>query len=175
MSDRADAPRRAVVVYESMWGNTKAVAEAVADGLGERVPVECLPVAEAPTRFDGEGLLLVVGGPTHAFSMTRQSTREDAARQGATGAGDLGIREWVERLEPAPGAVVVTFDTRVKMKMPFPGSAAHAAEKRLNKAGFTLAAPGETFWVVGSPGPLLDGEVDRARAWGEGLVAAAAG
>lgn len=171
MSNAADAPTSAVVVYESMWGNTKAIAEAVAEGLAERVPVEVFEVGDAPTSFDRPGLLLAVGGPTHAFSMTRLSTREDAARQGASGRSDLGIREWLERLEAVPGAVVVTFDTRITMKVPFPGSAAHAAEKRLVKAGYAIAAPRETFWVEGSPGPLLDGEVDRARAWGAGLVA----
>lgn len=164
--------QRAVVVYESMFGNTRAVAEAIAAGLADHVPVELLPVAEAPSRFPDDDLLLVIGGPTHAFSMTRQQTREDALRQGATGSPETGIREWIDTLEPAPRTAVATFCTRIDKKF-IPGSAAHSAQKQLRKAGFTIAAPGETFWVTDTPGPLVPGEVDRARAWGAGLAGSA--
>ena len=64
---------RAMVVVESMWGNTRAVAEAVASGLGEEVSV--VEVAQAPTQVPPEIDLLVVGGPTHAFSMISRGGR----------------------------------------------------------------------------------------------------
>jgi flavodoxin len=53
-----------LVVYESMWGNTKTVAEAVAEGIGRDVAV--VHVADAPVLVPSDVDLLVVGGPTHA-------------------------------------------------------------------------------------------------------------
>ena len=66
----------ALVVVESMWGNTRIVAEAVARGLGGGA--EVLDVQQAPSELPDDVGLLVVGGPTHAFSMSRD---QDAARR----------------------------------------------------------------------------------------------
>jgi flavodoxin len=55
-----------LVVFESMFGNTKVIADAVAEGLGRHLPVEQVEVAAAPTVIGGELELLVVGGPTHS-------------------------------------------------------------------------------------------------------------
>ena len=92
---------RALVVYESMFGNTRLVAEAVADGLSSVLDVDVVEVAAAPTSFD-DVELLVVGGPTHAFGMTRQRTRDDARRQAEQSGHEvvsmgIGMREWLER------------------------------------------------------------------------------
>src|SRR6188472_2874693 len=85
----------ALVVVESMWGNTRAVAEAVARGLGEEV--EVVEVQDAPTPLPDNVDLLVVGGPTHAFAMSRSTTRHDAVERGARGADEAhGIREWLD-------------------------------------------------------------------------------
>ena len=73
---------RALVVYESMFGNTKAVAYAVAKGVEKWVPVDVAEVSSAPTVLNEEISLLIVGGPTHAFGMSRESTRRDAATKG---------------------------------------------------------------------------------------------
>ena len=73
----------AVVVYESGWGNTKAIAKAVAEGLRERLRVEVFDVGDAPPAHQFDVEILVVGGPTHALGMSRPGTREDAARRGA--------------------------------------------------------------------------------------------
>jgi len=165
---------RALVVHESMFGNTAAVADAVGAGLAtvEGIEVEVVAVRHAPTDVSGVGLV-VVGGPTHAFGLSRASTRSDAATKGADAAAarGIGIREWVEGLGPAAGALVATFDTRVRRPR-VPGSAARAAAKRLRRSGFELLAPATTFWVDGTPGPLVAGEEDRARAWGVELGAA---
>ena len=166
---------RAVVVYESMFGNSKAVAEAIAAGLGERVPVEVVGVDDARLSLAGEDVLLVIGGPTHAFSMSRATTRESAVQQhGAPGPAGSGIRDLLESLPPSAGAPAAAFDTRVKKKF-VPGSAASSAEKRLRKLGYRMVVPAESFWVADMSGPLLDGELDRARAWGASLGAAASG
>lgn len=77
-----------------MFGNTEQVAQAITTGVSKHMGVELLEVTEAPAKL-GELLdLIVVGGPTHAFSMTRPKTREDAVTQGAThGPPTVGIRE----------------------------------------------------------------------------------
>lgn len=164
---------RALVVVESMFGNTEQVAGAVADGLSSRLETEVVRVGRAPESIGAGVGLLVVGGPTHAFGLSRQNTRKAAVEQGAHPAGgpEAGLREWLAALRP--GAVPVpaaAFDTRVK-KRGIPGSAARGALKRLARLGFRPVAPAETFWVSGTPGPLLDGELDRARSWGVRLAA----
>ncbi len=163
----------ALVVYESMFGNTRDVALAVAAGLGTRMPADAVEVADAPRTIAGDVDLLVIGGPTHAFGLSRPGTRESAAAQ----AGDRlvsrggGLREWLDVVSGSGPAAA--FDTRVRTPR-VPGSAARAAERRLGRLGFEIVAPAETFWVSGTPGPLLDGELGRARAWGERLGGRAA-
>ncbi|MEX1126227.1 MAG: flavodoxin, partial [Acidimicrobiia bacterium] len=71
---------KALVVYESMFGNTKLIAEAVAGGLTRHLDVETVEVGQKPVFGPGVDLV-VVGGPTHAFGMTRASTRKSAAEQ----------------------------------------------------------------------------------------------
>ena len=74
---------RALVVFESMFGNTRQIAGAVADGLSQAVRTDLVEVSRAPAQISGDVELVVVGGPTHAFGMTRPGTRRDAARQAA--------------------------------------------------------------------------------------------
>ncbi|OLT20442.1 hypothetical protein BJF81_16015 [Ornithinimicrobium sp. CNJ-824] len=157
-----------LVVYESAFGNTRTVAEAVAAGLGDGT--EVLDVASAPPLADVVADLLVVGGPTHAFGMSRPQTREDAASRGGTPPA-TGIREWLEASGPV-ALRVATFDTHTR-RPNLPGTAAKAAAKKLRALGCTVVADPEKFWVHGDQGPLLDGEVERARAWGAGLAQAA--
>lgn len=164
---------RALVVYESMFGNTEAVAKAVADSLSEVLPAEVVEVGVAPTPLPDDVGLLVVGGPTHAFGMSRPATRKSAADQaeGALVSARVGIREWLRELDLPRKPQAATFDTRVKKRF-LPGSAARGAARRLRRTGATLVLPPESFWVVGTPGPLQDGELDRARQWGARLAAA---
>lgn len=167
---------RALVVFESMFGDTKAVADAVAMGLTEVYQVETVEVGGAPTVVDPAIDVLVIGGPTHAFGMSRATTRADAVKQ-AEGAGvlsgKLGIREWLTAVTVSPHLQVAAFDTRV-YKPHLPGSAAHAAERRLRRLGCTVFAPAKSFFVAGTKGPLVDGELDRAVEWGRALTLRAA-
>jgi hypothetical protein len=165
---------RALVVFESMFGNTQAIAQAVADGLRSTMDVDVVEVGTAPAIPPHEVELLVVGGPTHAFGLTRPSTRQDAARQAghAVVSGGIGLREWLEALEPPEGLLTVAFDTKVH-RPHLPGSAAHGADRRLRRLGVRTIMRPESFWVTGTPGPLLDGEITRAQAWGERVAAAA--
>lgn len=169
---------RALVVYESMFGNTRDVATAIAAGIATRMPVETLEVSAAPPVIPEDVDLLVVGGPTHAHGMSNPESRADAARR----AGDrlvsrgIGIREWLETLGGASSRVTAAaFDTRIKGPGVLWGSAAKGAERQLQGLGFRVVANPESFLVGGPTGPLfdrlVDGEVGRARAWGEGLAA----
>lgn len=169
---RHDAPpsfRHAVVVYESLWGNTAQLAHQIAAGIGgERTDV--VDVSSSPSALASDVDLLVVGGPTHAFGMSTQATRDAATSQGAEHIPQRGIREWIEQLTPPSRAVpVATFDTRV-VQPRLPGSAAKKAMKRLVARGFAPIAAPETFGVHGYGGPLADGETERARRWGEQLA-----
>lgn len=162
---------RAIVVYESLWGNTEQVARAVADGLESVAPVNVVAVASAPTALETYDLV-VVGGPTHAFSMSRPSTRETAVQtQHAPRVIDRGIREWINDVSRVFHPVrAVTFDTKVESPR-LPGSAAKAARSDLRSRGFDVDTPSQTFRVHGYEGPLVDGELDRATAWGAELAA----
>jgi hypothetical protein len=177
---------RALVVYESMFGNTQKVAEAVTAGLRRSVETELVPVDRAPAPLLEPLDLLVVGGPTHAFSMTRERTREDAVRQGAEVLQvSTGLREWIARLTPvadvrwsgghgsalpaAGGRALATFDTRAEKARRLPGSAARAAAKHLRRLGYRTVVTPESFLVVDVAGPLVAGELERAREWGQRL------
>jgi hypothetical protein len=170
---------RVLVVYESMFGNTLAVAEAIAAGLRGRLEVELVEVASAPVVLGRETSLLVVGGPTHGHAMTTPGSRADAAKR----AGErlvsrgAGIREWTAavRLDTG-GPSFATFDTRIKGPELLWGSAAKGAARALRASGFlSLRAP-ESFLIDGPTGPVFDrvspAELARARAWGEELARA---
>jgi hypothetical protein len=161
---------KALVVYESMWGNTEKVARAVAQGLEDTCTVEVLDVSQqVPGTLAGVDLL-VVGGPTHAFSMSRPSTREDAVSRGApTGHEARGIREWLDSV-PEAHVAVATFDTRVDKVRHLPGSAAKKAGKEVRRHRLGRLVDTRSFYVGDTAGPLLDGELDRARGWGRELV-----
>jgi hypothetical protein len=163
--------RHALVVYESMFGNTREVAEAVADGLRSDLDVTTVDVSEAPVQIEGDIDLLVVGGPTHAFSMSRPSTRRSASEQGAdsSAAEHDGIREWIAHLQAPKGLSTAAFDTKVA-KPHLPGSAARSAGRKLKHRGLKRIDDPKTFYVIGTQGGLVDGELDRARQWGTQLA-----
>jgi hypothetical protein len=163
---------RALVVYESMFGNTRLIAEAIAGGLGREMEVDLVEVGMAALEPDVD--LLVIGGPTHAFGMSRANTRKSAGEMmvGPLVSGGIGIREWLDRLgRPATSVPAATFDTRID-KPRLPGSAAAGAQKRLRKLGYRLPVEPESFFVDATTGPVLAGEYERAHRWGESLCAA---
>jgi hypothetical protein len=168
---------RALIVFESMFGNTKLIADSIGQGLSSYADTRVLEVGAAPKHL-GDVDLVVAGGPTHAFGLTRPSTRADAASQATAGvvSGNIGIREWLASLPKAhPRQLAATFDSRVDKVRRLPGSAARGAAKRLRHQGFRLIAPPVSFYVTDIQGPLLDGELERARSWGAELGAALGG
>ncbi|NIK59200.1 flavodoxin family protein [Kribbella shirazensis] len=160
---------RAVIVYESMFGNTEQIARAIRDGLRAYVPAETVPVNQAPDAVSDDVRLLVVGGPTHAFSMSRLSTRQEAGKQAdLVTPVEVGIREWLAVLKPGTEKPwVATFDTRVKVRL-LPGSAARSAAKLLRRMGYRLS-DSASFFVSDTTGPIRDDELERAQHWGEEL------
>jgi hypothetical protein len=157
---------RALVVYETLWGNTEQVARAVAAELESTMTVEVVDSDSAPV-FSVDGFdLLVVGAPTHAFSMSRPSTREQAGKQqNAPHVPTRGIREWLETLSRPDAAIrALTFDTRVNSPR-LPGSAAKVIRHELRSLGFDTPVKAQSFRVHDYEGPLIDGELPRAAEW----------
>ena len=162
---------KALVVFESMFGNTEQIAQAVAEGLRASMPVDVTEVINAPADPAEDVTLIVAGGPTEAFSMSRTTTRADAVRQGGRpGREEFGLREWMDALPSRRSNVkLATFDTKIDKMRHLPGSAAKGAAKAGRHHGFDLAVPPESFFVRNTAGPLAEGELDRARAWGQRL------
>lgn len=169
----------ALVVYESIYGNTHAVAEAIAAGLGG---AEVQAVRDAV--LDREHLdLLVVGGPTHMHGLATNRSREmavAAAREDdhvhvEEGAADgPGLRAWLSDLPDGEGASAAAFDTRLDKSPWFTGVASRGIAKRLRYRRYEVIATA-SFLVEDSEGPLGDGELERARDWGAELARSLAG
>jgi len=165
---------KTVVVYESLWGNTAAVARAIAEGLGPGA--KALSTAEAT----GEALegadLLVAGAPVFAFHLSSDKTRESIRENPGKGAPtpDLShpsLRSWLDAL-PAGGSRSAAFDTQVRG--PF-GEGAPTIAEALERKGYARLAEPAGFVVKGKQGPLRDGELERARKWGVELARLMAG
>ena len=164
---------KAIVVYESMFGSTEEIAQAIGEGLAPRAVVEVVNVDDAPTDLAGADLL-VVGGPTHVHGMSRASTRQSAQQQAAESVrSHTGIRDWLGSLPHAPAGVrAVAFDTRLDKPRWLVGSAARGAQKLLRRHGYPVLAKPGSFFVTGSGQQgLAPGEKDRAREWARSLTA----
>jgi hypothetical protein len=139
------------IVYESMFGNTDDVAQAISNGIRQEHPdaeVECVPVADASPELITSTDLLVVGGPTHIRGMTSGLSREmgisgeekaeakvETPHELEPDAEGPGLRDWFDDLpKTRDGGPAAAFDTR--LGSPMAGGAAHgicppAAEARL--------------------------------------------
>lgn len=168
---------KVAVAYESMFGNTRRIATAVGEGLGEHYEVEVWCVADQKARDLGGVALLVAGGPTHAWGMSRPSTRQAAAKQAADpthaltldpGAVGPGLREWLAGVD-LTGIAVAAFDTRIAMPVAFTGTAARSIERALRRRGGHVIARRHSFLVT-KLNALVDGQLDLARAWGAQLA-----
>jgi flavodoxin len=151
-----------VVIYDTKFGNTAKIAEAIARGAGTRGSVRVLDTAEAARPLTERPDLLIVGGPTQ--------------RRGPSPA----LRGFVDALPPSlRGVPAATFDTRYRGATWLMGSAANEAARRLGSAGTRLAASPESFFITRG-GPLESqgleaGELERAEAWGRVVVASGTG
>lgn len=172
---------RALVVYESMFGNTRSVAEAIARGL-ERAGVSATVAAAAATPQPEGYDLVFVGAPTHAHTLPQPSSRSEAAAWAKDPdkaltleptARSAGVREWIKALpEQSPAPRFAAFATRVDMPRIFTGDASSSIAKRLKGAG--IRGIDKECFLVSSVNVLLDGETDRAATWAVSLATTAA-
>jgi hypothetical protein len=169
---------RVVVIYESMYGNTHAIADAVAEGARERgADALVQPVTAADAVLAGADLL-VVGGPTHMHGLSSDLSRRAAAEAAKEDDHPLdpsategpGLRTWLRRLDDGDGRPAAAFDTRADKAAALTGSAARGVARRLRRRGYDVVGR-ESFLVEDSEGPLADGELERARTWGSELAA----
>lgn len=150
-----------LVLYDSRFGNTGAIAHAIAAGAAGSSSVTILN-AEAAKReqFAGRPDLVIVGGPTHNHGPS----------DGLKALADLVARR-------LPGVTAACFDTRYRGPALLMGSGAAATTKSLAKAGAFLVASPESFFIVrkGSVASqvLEPAEIERAEAWGRAVAAAA--
>ena len=174
------------VVFESMYGATHEVADAIAEGVAEAQPdatVTRLRVGEADPAGVIAADMVIVGGPTHMRGMSTGMSRSMAVKMEEKkehdkgqitghglepGAEGDGLRDWFHKLpKGAGGRRAAAFDTRGEG--PMVGGAAKGIAHRLESHGYELVARPEGF-VVEADGLLKAGERDRARAWAAGLV-----
>lgn len=155
---------KALVVYDSYFGNTEKIARAVSAALEGGAEVRALRAEEAaPEQLQGLDLL-VVGSPTRAFTFS-EKTKLFLARIPAGGLQGVRVAAFDTRMLPADVKnAVYTFFSGIF------GYAAAKIARRLVKKGGTLAVPPEGFAVTGGEGPLKEGELERASAWGRGLL-----
>ncbi|MBI5467174.1 MAG: flavodoxin family protein [Candidatus Kerfeldbacteria bacterium] len=141
---------KALVVFDSNFGNTKLVAEAIGRSLGDQTPV--IPVTAMTAEHLRGVTLLVVGSPINGWRPSEKTGH------------------WLSQLKPNQlrNVSVATFDTRVSLIIH--GDAAKQISKHLLDAGATLAAQPTWFFVEGKEGPLRPGELARAKAWAKTLM-----
>jgi len=169
---------KALVVYESMYGNTAAVAEAIASSLRARgLEVDLCPVSETDPEATAEVDLLVVGGPTHVHGMSssksRQTAVSDEKNTFAAPTLEPGLRAWLKELPSGAGRLATAFDTRIDKPVILTGSAAKGIARRLRARRFRLVGQPESF-LVSTQNELLGGELDHAVTWGADVAERAA-
>jgi flavodoxin I len=146
---------KALIVYDSVYGNTEKIARAIAEAITPSGEVKVLGAGEAnPSELESTDLL-IVGSPTHGGRPTP------------------AVQEFLNKVtKPAlQGINVAAFDTRIQTKLVGVfGYAAGRIANNLKKKGGTLIASPEGFFVTGSKGPLKEGELERAAAWAKGIL-----
>jgi hypothetical protein len=162
---------KAIVVYESLWGNTSAIARAIAEGIGP--DAQALSTAEATAPVIAGADLIVAGAPVHAFSLPTDGSRRSAEGNAAKAPAppDLShpsMRAWLKAVAAGRGRCAA-FETAFRWS---PSGATSAISRTLQRAGYPPISRSQRFVVTGGQGPLRDGEVERARAWGADLVRA---
>jgi hypothetical protein len=162
---------KAIVVYESHWGNTAAIARAIAAGMGPGAAAVSTQDASdaAVTTAD----LIVAGAPVLGFRLASEGFLASLARNPGNPSAPAdfrgpSLRSWLERL-PAGGGRAAAFETRLWWS---PGGATGAIVDGLTRAGYRCVDTPRRFVVKGKYGPLRDGELERARQWGAALARA---
>ncbi|MGD2144155.1 MAG: flavodoxin family protein [Anaerolineae bacterium] len=153
---------KAMVVYDSVHGNTERVAQAIGRALGSAEQVETRRLADVEPELLMALDVLVAGSPTHAFQPT-PATKEFLKSIPAGGLEGVSVAAFDTRLSvdsPVLGILVKVF-----------GYAAKPIANRLRNKGGELVAPPEGFIVEGTEGPLREGELERAADWARRVAA----
>jgi len=150
---------KALIIYDSFFGNTEKIAHAIGKGLGNKKDITLCKVSEANNTML-EGLdHLIVGSPTRAFSPSP------------------AIKSFLKKIpqNQLSGVKVTAFDTRIEMSDKVPGFLRFMANlfgyadkpilENLKKKGGQESCPSEGFFVLESEGPLKEGELERATGW----------
>ena len=146
---------KALVVYDSLYGNTEKIAKAIGEGLGEGAKV--VKVKEAKAEEVASNHLVIIGSPT-------QGGRQTSAIK--TFVDELPVDVFKEDKRFA------AFDTRVKtFFVKVFGYAAPRIESAIRAKGGNTTAQPQGFYVKGTKGPLLDGELERATTWAKSIAA----
>jgi flavodoxin len=143
------------IVYDSVYGNTEKVARAIAEAISPSNEVKVLRAGDANPSELASVNLLIVGSPTHA------------------GRPVQAVQDFLKKVPELAlkGVNVAAFDTRISKKIVGVfGYAAGRIADSLKKKGGSLVGSPEGFFVTGGEGPLKDGELERAAAWGRGLL-----
>ncbi len=140
-----------LIIYDSIFGNTAQLAQAMADKLGEHGTARIALINEAGLAEDKDIDLLLIGGPTqrHGVSPNMKTFLKSLPRRSLQGVN------------------AGTFDTRYHMATWKTGSAAHEIASRLRRTGVSIISEPESFFVAEREGPLEDGELERAARWAE--------
>ena len=169
---------KVVLIYESMFGATRSVAEAIAEGMRTSADVVVRRASDTgPFTLDWADLV-VVGAPTQAWSMPRPRTRKGTpgyVRKRCSGLVlepgaqiESGVREFLASL-PSLRISAAAFDTRIKAPRLFTGRASKAIGRALARRGARLVVPPESF-LVDRKSHLIPTESERVRAWGAHVV-----
>jgi hypothetical protein len=168
---------RALVIYESMYGNTHAIASHIGDALRSRYDVTVVPVSDATAEMVADADFVVCGGPTHAHAMTSSFSRQSAIDAADKDYSELsvdpaakgpGLRDWFQDIGHHDTAAAA-FDTRIDGPATLTGRACKGIARRLRRRGFRLVTSPESF-LVDKKNHLLPGEDDRATRWGASLA-----
>ena len=147
---------KALVVYDSEFGNTERLTRAIAAELGKGATVEVVSAETAELELAGVDLL-VVGGPTQMHGVSPR------------------MRALLDSLPPheLQDIAAAAFDTRAHGMKLLTGSAAEGIAHRLERHGAWLLLPPESFLVQAKEGPLAEGELERATDWATAVLAEA--
>jgi len=157
---------KALVVYDSVFGNTEKVAQAIGQALGSPEDVKVVQVSDAkPEQLVGL-TLLIVGSPTRQFSPTGATTGflKSIPKHGLKG---VKVAAFDTRFTESAIEKVRTLAFFVKIF----GYAAKPIADRLQKKGGEMVVPPEGFYVGDTEGPLLEGELERAADWARQVIA----
>lgn len=160
----------ALIIVESCFGSTRAVAQALAEEItGAGVSTQVLEAPDAPHALPEDLSLLVLAAPTHDRRLPSAASRAQAVRRGAPTPPSTGVREWLEAAVIPPAVRVAAADT-VTGRSWLRGSAAKDAAKRLHRAHGRADVACRSFLVSSFQGPLADGEQAAVRSWGRALA-----